>query len=75
MKYNTKKNRSQKKHKRTYKKKFSTLVKNFKTPFQASNEEYKKTKSFNKARIAALKRVNYNVRNLFGQVSTSQIFK
>ena len=37
--------------------------------------EYKKTKSFNKARIAALKRVNYNVRNLFGQVSTSQIFK
>ena len=83
MKYNTKKNRSQKnrsnkgnkKHKRTYKKKISTLVKHFKNPFQASNEEYKKTKSFNKARLAALKRVNYNARNLFGQITTGQVFK
>jgi len=70
MKYNTKKNRSHKKHKRTYKKKFTTLVKHFKTPFEASDQEYKKTKNFNKARIAALKRFNYNSRNLFGQINT-----
>jgi len=82
MKYNTKKNRStskknkgNKKHKRTYKKKFSTLVKHFKSPIQSSNEAYKKTKNFNKARIAALKRLNYNARNLFGQISTLQVFK
>ena len=82
MKYNTKKNRfiskknkGNKKHKRTYKKKFSTLVKHFKSPFEASNEAYKKTKSFNKARLAALQRINYNARNLFGHISTAQVFK
>ena len=61
----TRKNNSKrhtKTKKRVYRKKFSTLVKHFKTPF-------------NRARVAALERINYNARNLFGQISTITSFK
>ena len=74
----TRKNNSKrhtKTKKRVYRKKFSTLVKHFKTPFDVSNVTYKKTKSFNRARVAALERINYNARNLFGQISTITSFK